>query len=198
MWRSLSVGLCYVLMCVSLCSELHFQRPCSPEMTSVYGASWRNALEWWAQATLTKQQLCQKCSVQTKHEIWTCKRDILFRLWCSCPHAMPFLSGNTLSLQELSKITMPIVFNEPLSFLQRITEYMEHTYLIHKACTLSDSIDRMQVGASGSLIIYFHMCACMEDLNKSFCISFVSLSPRSPFLQLHHNGIELENLLTLY
>lgn len=51
-------------------------------------------------------------------------------------------------LQELSKITMPIVFNEPLSFLQRITEYMEHTYLIHKACTLSDSFERMQVSAS--------------------------------------------------
>lgn len=50
-----------------------------------------------------------------------------------------------LAVQELSKITMPVVFNEPLSFLQRLTEYMEHTYLIHKACTLSDSIDRMQV-----------------------------------------------------
>uniref|UniRef100_A0AAR2JJ44 Oxysterol-binding protein n=1 Tax=Pygocentrus nattereri TaxID=42514 RepID=A0AAR2JJ44_PYGNA len=49
---------------------------------------------------------------------------------------------------ELSKITMPIVFNEPLSFLQRITEYMEHTYLIHKACAQSDSIERMQVVAA--------------------------------------------------
>uniref|UniRef100_A0A4W5NNB7 Oxysterol-binding protein n=1 Tax=Hucho hucho TaxID=62062 RepID=A0A4W5NNB7_9TELE len=49
---------------------------------------------------------------------------------------------------ELSKITMPIVFNEPLSFLQRMSEYMEHTHLIHKACTLSDSIDRMQLVAA--------------------------------------------------
>nr|XP_023689919.1 oxysterol-binding protein-related protein 2-like [Paramormyrops kingsleyae]XP_023689921.1 oxysterol-binding protein-related protein 2-like [Paramormyrops kingsleyae] len=49
---------------------------------------------------------------------------------------------------ELSKITMPIVFNEPLSFLQRITEYMEHTYLIHKAGSLSDSLDRMQAVAA--------------------------------------------------
>ncbi|KAF3861071.1 hypothetical protein F7725_001326 [Dissostichus mawsoni] len=47
--------------------------------------------------------------------------------------------------EELSKIAMPVVFNEPLSFLQRISEYMEHTQLIHQACTLSDSIDRMQV-----------------------------------------------------
>uniref|UniRef100_A0A665T2K1 Oxysterol-binding protein n=1 Tax=Echeneis naucrates TaxID=173247 RepID=A0A665T2K1_ECHNA len=49
---------------------------------------------------------------------------------------------------ELSKIAMPVVFNEPLSFLQRISEYMEHTHLIYKACSLSDSIDRMQVVAA--------------------------------------------------
>lgn len=50
-------------------------------------------------------------------------------------------------LQELSKITMPIAFNEPLSFLQRITEYMEHVYLIHRASRQPQPLDRMQVGA---------------------------------------------------
>ncbi|XP_056129027.1 oxysterol-binding protein-related protein 2-like [Lampris incognitus] len=69
----------------------------------------------------------------------------------------PMFSRNTISVWsilkkciglELSKITMPIVFNEPLSFLQRITEYMEHTYLINKACSLSDSIERMQAVAA--------------------------------------------------
>ncbi|XP_035378482.1 oxysterol-binding protein-related protein 2b isoform X1 [Electrophorus electricus] len=49
---------------------------------------------------------------------------------------------------ELSKITMPIVFNEPLSFLQRISEYMEHTYLVHKACAQAESIERMQAVAA--------------------------------------------------
>uniref|UniRef100_A0A3P9MY92 Oxysterol binding protein-like 2a n=1 Tax=Poecilia reticulata TaxID=8081 RepID=A0A3P9MY92_POERE len=49
---------------------------------------------------------------------------------------------------ELSKIAMPVEFNEPLSFLQRISEYMEHTHLIHKACSLSDAVDRMQVVAA--------------------------------------------------
>lgn len=48
--------------------------------------------------------------------------------------------------QELSKITMPVIFNEPLSFLQRLTEYMEHTYLIHQAIASSDSVERMKVG----------------------------------------------------
>ncbi|KAM6340512.1 oxysterol-binding protein-related protein 2 isoform 3-T7 [Alca torda] len=49
---------------------------------------------------------------------------------------------------ELSKITMPIVFNEPLSFLQRITEYMEHIYLINKACSHADPLERMQAVAA--------------------------------------------------
>ncbi|XP_054836106.1 oxysterol-binding protein-related protein 2 isoform X1 [Eublepharis macularius] len=49
---------------------------------------------------------------------------------------------------ELSKITMPIAFNEPLSFLQRITEYMEHTYLINKACSHSNPLERMQAVAA--------------------------------------------------
>uniref|UniRef100_G3NQ09 Oxysterol-binding protein n=1 Tax=Gasterosteus aculeatus aculeatus TaxID=481459 RepID=G3NQ09_GASAC len=52
------------------------------------------------------------------------------------------------SCRELSKITMPIAFNEPLSFLQRITEYMDHTYLINRACSLPDSIERMQAVAA--------------------------------------------------
>lgn len=41
---------------------------------------------------------------------------------------------------------MPIAFNEPLSFLQRITEYMEHVYLIHKASCQPQPLERMQVG----------------------------------------------------
>uniref|UniRef100_A0A2K6F9Y3 Oxysterol-binding protein n=1 Tax=Propithecus coquereli TaxID=379532 RepID=A0A2K6F9Y3_PROCO len=39
---------------------------------------------------------------------------------------------------------MPIAFNEPLSFLQRITEYMEHVYLLHKACRQPQPLERMQ------------------------------------------------------
>uniref|UniRef100_A0A673HS38 Oxysterol-binding protein n=1 Tax=Sinocyclocheilus rhinocerous TaxID=307959 RepID=A0A673HS38_9TELE len=49
---------------------------------------------------------------------------------------------------ELSKITMPVIFNEPLSFLQRLTEYMEHTYLIQKASASQDSIHRMKCVAA--------------------------------------------------
>ncbi|KAL7984353.1 hypothetical protein Chor_002923, partial [Crotalus horridus] len=69
----------------------------------------------------------------------------------------PMFSRNDFSIwsilrkcigMELSKITMPVIFNEPLSFLQRLTEYMEHTYLIHKASLLSDPVERMKCVAA--------------------------------------------------
>uniref|UniRef100_A0A673J0L2 Oxysterol-binding protein n=1 Tax=Sinocyclocheilus rhinocerous TaxID=307959 RepID=A0A673J0L2_9TELE len=69
----------------------------------------------------------------------------------------PMFSRNDFSIwsilrkcigMELSKITMPVIFNEPLSFLQRLTEYMEHTYLIHQANTSDDSIERMKCVAA--------------------------------------------------
>lgn len=49
---------------------------------------------------------------------------------------------------ELSKITMPIAFNEPLSFLQRLTEYMEHVHLLRRACRLPQPLERMQCVAA--------------------------------------------------
>uniref|UniRef100_W5KPG2 Oxysterol-binding protein n=1 Tax=Astyanax mexicanus TaxID=7994 RepID=W5KPG2_ASTMX len=58
------------------------------------------------------------------------------------------LSQSICILGELSKIAMPVLFNEPLSFLQRLTEYMEHMYLIHQANTSTDSIQRMKCVAA--------------------------------------------------
>lgn len=48
-------------------------------------------------------------------------------------------------MQELSKITMPVVFNEPLSFLQRVVEYMEYSDLIKKASDCNDPVERLEV-----------------------------------------------------
>uniref|UniRef100_A0A7N6AFY1 Oxysterol-binding protein n=1 Tax=Anabas testudineus TaxID=64144 RepID=A0A7N6AFY1_ANATE len=69
----------------------------------------------------------------------------------------PMFSRNDVSIwsilkkcigMELSKIAMPVIFNEPLSFLQRLTEYMEHTYLIHQANAATDSVERMKCVAA--------------------------------------------------
>lgn len=40
---------------------------------------------------------------------------------------------------------MPIVFNEPLSFLQRLVEYMEYVDLLEKASEETDPVARIQV-----------------------------------------------------
>ncbi len=45
--------------------------------------------------------------------------------------------------KELSKITMPVIFNEPLSFLQRMTEYMEYAKLLRIASEHDDPVERM-------------------------------------------------------
>ncbi|XP_048451531.1 oxysterol-binding protein-related protein 1-like isoform X2 [Rhincodon typus] len=69
----------------------------------------------------------------------------------------PMFSRNDFSIwsilrkcigMELSKIAMPVIFNEPLSFLQRLTEYMEHTYLVHEAIGSRNSLERMQCVAA--------------------------------------------------
>lgn len=50
--------------------------------------------------------------------------------------------------KELSKITMPIVWNEPVSFLQRFSENVLYSYLLDRADECSDPIMRMQYVAA--------------------------------------------------
>ncbi|VDD90234.1 unnamed protein product [Enterobius vermicularis] len=45
--------------------------------------------------------------------------------------------------KELSKIPMPVNFNEPLSFLQRISEDLEYAHLLDVAAELKDSCEQM-------------------------------------------------------
>lgn len=53
---------------------------------------------------------------------------------------------SVLSLgKDLSKITMPVIFNEPLSFLQRVAEYMEYAKLLKQAAQEETPIRRLQV-----------------------------------------------------
>ncbi|CAB1336528.1 unnamed protein product [Coregonus sp. 'balchen'] len=86
-------------------------------------------------------------STPQENGVWERRKTLPAPMISRCDYSVWGILKKCIGM-ELSKITMPIVFNEPLSFLQRMSEYMEHTYLIHKACTLSDSIDRMQVVAA--------------------------------------------------
>uniref|UniRef100_A0A183IJQ1 Oxysterol-binding protein n=1 Tax=Soboliphyme baturini TaxID=241478 RepID=A0A183IJQ1_9BILA len=50
--------------------------------------------------------------------------------------------------KELTKITMPIVFNEPITFLQRIAEYMEYYELLQQAAVEENPLKRMEIVAA--------------------------------------------------
>uniref|UniRef100_W8CAI3 Oxysterol-binding protein n=1 Tax=Ceratitis capitata TaxID=7213 RepID=W8CAI3_CERCA len=62
--------------------------------------------------------------------------------------------GNIMSIlknclgKELSKVTMPVTLNEPLSFLQRICEYMEYAEILNQASNEEDPADRMKFVAT--------------------------------------------------
>uniref|UniRef100_A0A1I8EX75 Oxysterol-binding protein n=1 Tax=Wuchereria bancrofti TaxID=6293 RepID=A0A1I8EX75_WUCBA len=45
--------------------------------------------------------------------------------------------------KELYKIPLPVNFNEPLSFIQRLTECLEYSYLIDKAAKIKNPADQM-------------------------------------------------------
>lgn len=53
--------------------------------------------------------------------------------------------------RDLSRVTMPVVFNEPLSFLQRLTEDLEYAGLLRKANQASDPHRRLLYVAAFAL-----------------------------------------------
>ncbi|XP_050497249.1 oxysterol-binding protein-related protein 2 isoform X1 [Diabrotica virgifera virgifera] len=62
--------------------------------------------------------------------------------------------------KELTTIAMPVVYNEPLSFLQRLAEYMEYAYLLRKAAEQEDPIERIQ------LVIGFAVSALASNWDR--------------------------------
>ncbi|KAM6155505.1 oxysterol-binding protein 2 isoform 1-T1 [Rhynchocyon petersi] len=56
--------------------------------------------------------------------------------------------------RELSKIPMPVNFNEPLSMLQRLTEDLEYHHLLDKAVNCTNSVEQMCLVAAFSVSSY--------------------------------------------
>ena len=50
-------------------------------------------------------------------------------------------------------VVFTVIFNEPLSFLQRIAEYMDYVELLHKVTELDDPIDRLKVSILVSIML---------------------------------------------
>lgn len=67
--------------------------------------------------------------------------------------------------KELSKITMPVIFNEPLSFLQRMVEYMEYAELLRKASDQNDALERIKIVAAFAVSA---LASNWERLGKPF------------------------------
>jgi len=67
--------------------------------------------------------------------------------------------------KDLSKIAMPVVFNEPLSFLQRMTEDVEYSELLDRAAECDDERERILLVAAMALS---HYSSTMERLGKPF------------------------------
>lgn len=70
---------------------------------------------------------------------------------------------------------MPIVFNEPLSFLQRMTEYMEYARLLRMASEQDDPVERMKYVAGTISIMNYISNICGDFL--PFLFFFFLLFP---------------------
>nr|XP_039252135.1 oxysterol-binding protein 1-like isoform X1 [Styela clava] len=76
---------------------------------------------------------------------------------------IPFKPSNKLNLwsfmkncigRDLSKIPMPVNFNEPLSFLQRLSEDLEYSELLDRAARCTDSCEQLAYVAAFSVSSY--------------------------------------------
>ncbi|KRY31380.1 oxysterol-binding protein-related protein 1 [Trichinella spiralis] len=67
---------------------------------------------------------------------------------------------------DLSRLSIPVVFNEPLTFLQRISEYMEYSDLISRAVNETNALIRME------LVVFFErgsVCCLRSCIELAAC-----------------------------
>mmetsp|Transcript_981 Transcript_981/g.2444 ORF Transcript_981/g.2444 Transcript_981/m.2444 type:complete len:604 (-) Transcript_981:388-2199(-) len=67
--------------------------------------------------------------------------------------------------KELSKISVPVYFNEPLSFIQRFSEELTYTYLLEEAAHLPDQAQRIAYVAAFASSVY---CTSLNRTSKPF------------------------------
>lgn len=59
-------------------------------------------------------------------------------------------------MQDLSTITLPVTFNEPLTLLQRIAEEVEYFNLLDEAARTTNPVDRLSYVAAFAVSGYAH------------------------------------------
>jgi hypothetical protein len=64
--------------------------------------------------------------------------------------------GKSLSWQDLSTISFPVTFNEPLTMLQRAAEEVEYYQLLDEAARSTDPVSKMSYVAAFAISTYAH------------------------------------------
>lgn len=64
--------------------------------------------------------------------------------------------------KDLSKITFPVVFNEPLSFLQRMAEVFQYAEYLNIADQCDNTVERMEVSTIVSSLLELHSPCSLE------------------------------------
>lgn len=84
---------------------------------------------------------------------------------------MPQINYSTRALFDVTLChVLSVIFNEPLTFLQRVAEYMEYVHLLHTAASLDDQLQRMQVNEllvrllSRGLVTFRRFCCVRNSL----------------------------------
>jgi len=62
---------------------------------------------------------------------------------------------------DLTRLTMPVIFNEPLSFIQRLSEYLEYCNLLHEAAITEDPVKRL-------MLVTTYMVSCYAPVAARF------------------------------
>ncbi|KAI8866717.1 hypothetical protein GQ42DRAFT_139492 [Ramicandelaber brevisporus] len=106
-------------------------------------------------------------------------RDIVRRIklpspvFCEPPSIVSILRKNVG--RDLFSVSMPVALNEPLNVLQHLCEELEHSYLLDRAATLCDSLERMIFIAAFAI---------------SPCAATAFRSSRKPYNPLHGETYE--------
>ncbi|EJT98917.1 Oxysterol-binding protein [Dacryopinax primogenitus] len=86
--------------------------------------------------------------------------------------------------KDLSTVSFPVTFNEPLSLLQKLAEDLEYADLLIKAVAASDPVERMCLVAAFAVSTYAssHYRAARKPFNPMLGETFEDIRPSSRFV----------------
>ena len=67
--------------------------------------------------------------------------------------------------KDLSKISMPVTLNEPLSTLQKLCEELEYSHLVDKAVSALTPLERISLVAAFAISVYSSTRATYKSSN---------------------------------